>query len=181
MNWPKVFGFLTSILSRHATRVNMPASMQSPDHDTISVHTEDGVLTGRPDAVREAMASLERRRELRKRWPQTAGGDIDTRRAMAALAQSFPTLRGADGVEPWDVDRFLSWLCGPAPSHGALHAGRFVLGVWNRTTDWCEATRGLGLEGGELLSRLDLVDAVGTWDDEHRAACWRWMEGPFWP
>ena len=30
----------------------------------------------------------------------------------------------------------------------------------------------LRLEGAEL-TRFDLIDAVGTWNDEHRAACWR--------
>jgi hypothetical protein len=31
---------------------------------------------------------------------------------MTALAQSFPTLRDAVGVDPWDADRFLGWFCG---------------------------------------------------------------------
>jgi hypothetical protein len=70
----------------------------------------------------------------------TTGGDIDTRRAMTILAQSFPSKRLIDGVEPWDADRFLAWFCGLAPSHGMVLAGQFVLGVWNRRTD-CATSR----------------------------------------
>lgn len=136
--------------------------------DSISVDTPDGrTLTGHPVAVREMLASTER--ERRKRWPLTAGGDIDTRRAMTVLAQSFPTLRLVDGVEPWDADRFLAWLCGP------------VLGVWNSRTDWSEVARELGLEGADKLSRFDLFEAMNVWDEEHSLACRRWIEAPFWP
>ncbi len=61
-----------------------------------------------------------KRREL---W-----GDIGPG-AMTRLAKMFPTLREADGVEPWDAMRLLEWLCGPAPGTGARWAGLFVLGV----------------------------------------------------
>ena len=158
-------------------------TMAPRDEDSISIDTPGGrTITGHPQAVRQMLASMEREQEPRKRWPLTAGGDIDTRRAMTALAKSFPKLREVDGVEPWDVDRFLAWLCGPAPSHGMLIAGRFVLGVWNSTTDWREVARELGLdEGADKLTRFDLFEAMNVWDEEHAAACRRWMEWPFWP
>jgi hypothetical protein len=158
-----------------------------PDDDkelrVISVVTPDGVLRGPAAAISEYMAERwERVRERRRRrWPLRPDGEVDTRRAMSVLARSFPTLRQADGVEPWDVDRFVAWLCGPAPSHGAMHAGRFVLGVWHATADWRQVARELRLDSAEALSRFDFVEAVRTWDDEHRAACARWMELPFWP
>jgi hypothetical protein len=100
---------------------------------------------------------------------------------VVVLARSFPTLRAADGIEPWDVDRLVAWLCGPAPSHGALLAGRFVLGVWNPTSDWIELARERQLEGADKLTRFDVLEAVSVWDDEHMAACVRWMQAPFWP
>src|SRR4051794_7009953 len=55
---------------------------------------------------------------------------------MTTLCDSFPTLREADGVNPWNVDRFESWLQSGAPGHGARCAGRFVLSVWNPYHDW---------------------------------------------
>lgn len=162
----------------------MPKPTDDEQRPTISMATTDGRgrITGDAFAVRRVMASLERQRELRQRWPQDSEGYVDTRRAICALAQSFPTLHDADGLEPWDVNRFLAWLCGPAPSHGALLAGRFVLGVWNRGTDWREVGRELGFEGAEeALARFDLFEALGCWDEEHCAACRRFMEAPFWP
>ncbi len=143
----------------------------------------DGEWTGHPDAVREAVAASTLARERARRWPQTSEGHVDTRAAMTILARSFPVLaRDAEGIDPWDVDRFLAWLCGPAPSSGAIHSGRFVLSVWNPSTNWSEVAREGGIEGAdERLRRFDLFDAVGVWDDAHRLACMIWIEAPFWP
>ena len=142
----------------------------------------DGEWTGHPAAVSEAVASVKAARDRARRWPQTPEGYVDTRGAMTVLARSFPVLaRDADGIAPWDVDRFLLWLCGPAPSSGARHAGRFLLSVWNPSTDWIETAREKGIEGAEALGRFDLFDAAGVWDDAHRLACMIWIEAPFWP
>jgi hypothetical protein len=143
----------------------------------------DGQWTGHPAAVREAIEAEKTAIARARRWPQTAEGYIDTRAAMTVLARSFPVLaRDAEGIAPWDVDRFLAWLCGPAPSSGAIHAGRFVLSVWNPRTDWREVARQSGIDGaGDRLQRFDLFEAVGVWDDEHRLACMTWIDGPFWP
>ena len=159
----------------------MPA-MTPHDEDSVSVDLPGGrMIIGHPEAVRPMLAAMERDQERRKHWPQTASGDIDTHRAMTALAQSFPSLRDADGVDPWDGYRFLAWLCGPAPSHGMLAAGRFLLGVWNSTTDWREVARELELEGADKCVRFDLFEAMNVWDREHSDACRHWMEWPFWP
>ena len=53
---------------------------------------------------------------LRERW----GEDDATR--MTLLCRSFPTLREADGVEPWDPHGFLSWLASPEAGRAAHHA-----------------------------------------------------------
>lgn len=79
------------------------------------------------EAIARSHARAERRREL---WGE------DNTIQIVRLARSFPTLRNAAGLAPWDVEKFLDWLCGPAPSSGAWHAGLFVLSVWNQSTDW---------------------------------------------
>ncbi len=87
---------------------------------------------------------------------------------MDELILSFPTLGQAEGVCPWDERRFAAWACGPAPSHGARCAARFVLSVWNSKRQWkCGA--------------FDLMEALGCWDDEHRAAFMQWVRAPWWP
>jgi hypothetical protein len=75
---------------RAAPRVNMPAAMAPHDEDSISVDTSDGrTITGAPRS-RAPDAGLDgARAERRKRWPLTAGGDIDTQRAMTALAAAI--------------------------------------------------------------------------------------------
>jgi hypothetical protein len=146
----------------------------------------------------EAFARLrklqQREAERRSRWPQDARGHIDTRAAMTALARRLPGLRNADGVEPWDADRFLRWLLVVgAYSHGENLAGRFMLSVWNTSTNWEElanedeellATYRRQVEDPEArirLPRFDLFEAMGTWDEEHRAAMLYWLEAPFYP
>lgn len=67
-------------------------------------------------------------------------------------------------------------------SHGEALAGRFVLSVWNSTTDWNEVAHEDGiLEEGETLRRFDLFEAWGVWDEPHREAALAWLRDPFWP
>jgi hypothetical protein len=120
------------------------------------------------EAVREFITALELARLRRARWPH----DIDE--AMSVLGRMFPSLRGAPGVDPWDVARLVEWLNGPAPGSGARWAGRFLLGVWNADTDWTE----LDLEPP---GRFDLFRAMSAWDDAHVSAMKAWIEAPFWP
>jgi hypothetical protein len=85
---------------------------------------------------------------------------------MTALAESFPTLVGVEGVRPWSpakLDRAAGTL-----SSGGLHAARFVLQVWNVHTSW-------------PAGRFNVVDAYGTWDPAHRAAFAAWAREPFLP
>lgn len=138
------------------------------DEEDVSVQHRDQVITGPRWVVEKVIASIEKQEARRARWPK------DLRAAMTALCKKFPTLADADGIDPWDVHRFMAWLNGPAPGSGASLAGRFVLTVWNRDTDWTEC--GLGPPG-----RFNVVHAIGVWDDEHRAAFSEWVEAPFFP
>jgi hypothetical protein len=122
-------------------------------------------------------APAPRAHEHLRQWPLTAEGKVDTRAAMTVLGRSFPSLDQADGIAPWRPDRFLAWLAGPAPSLSGLHAGRFLLAVWNGRTEWAAgAARELGIVGTEPF---DLFEAASVWDAEHRLACATWLEAPF--
>ena len=123
-------------------------------------------------------ARADRRREL---WSD----DVDQQ--MARLAWSFPALRRADGIgeHDWDREAFLRWLVSSAPTACAWHAGRFVLSVWSSSTNWNAIARAeneeLVEDDPDLDLRFDLVLAMATWDDEHRAAFAQWIQVPFFP
>jgi hypothetical protein len=87
---------------------------------------------------------------------------------MSALALSFPSLRQADGLAPWEPEPFARWMRSGAPGHGAKCAGQFLLSVWNPSTRW---------KGG----RFDLHEALAIWDEAHRAAFLAWARAPWWP
>ena len=87
---------------------------------------------------------------------------------MEKWAQSFPSMRHEAGAQPWDALVLDGWACGPAPSHGALCAARFVLMVWDPGTAW-------------RCGRFDLTEALRCWDYEHHAAFLRWAAKPWWP
>jgi hypothetical protein len=90
-----------------------------------------------------------------------------TAECMVALARSFPTLaQQADGLDPFDPEKLDRWACGPVPSSGALHAARFVLGVFNPRARW-------------QCGRFDALAAIGTWDQAHRAAFVSWVASPW--
>ena len=140
-------------------------------------------MRGHPDAVNAFLAARDIARERNRRWPQTSDGHVDTFAAMSTLARSFPSLREADGVAPWDLQRFARWLCA-GTAGGARRAGRFVLHVWNATADHREFGRELGLDAevvGECLAPFNLSEALGVWDEDHRRAFISWVEAPFWP
>ncbi|MCW8138297.1 MAG: hypothetical protein KIT58_05260 [Planctomycetota bacterium] len=92
--------------------------------------------------------------------------DATPRTPIERLAWSFPTLRGAPGVVPWDPEELDRWACGPVPSSGGLYAAQFVLGVWNIFAEW-----GCG--------RFDALRALNTWDSAHREAFVEWAEDPW--
>lgn len=85
---------------------------------------------------------------------------------IVALARSFPTLRTASGLDPWDPEVLDRWACGPVPGSGAFHAARLILGIWNPRAEW-------------NCGKFDALAAVGAWDDEHRAAFAAWAASPW--
>jgi len=125
-----------------------------------------------------AHASIRRAEEQaklkRERW-----GDAGEER-MTRLARSFPSLRDALGVDPWDALTFLRWSDRPQLTSGMVHAIRFVLQVWNPSTDWRETAAAHGIDGSHL-EPFNVVHALSTWDDAHRDAFLAWCEVPFYP
>lgn len=129
--------------------------------------------------------------------------DIGAR--MTDLAVTFPTLRGANGVNPWDADELAQWLRGPVPGSGAKHAACFVLSVWNPhqfrvNSNQVREALELPKEGdgwnpapltiarmspatGFYLDGLafNVTEAFGAWDKAHRAAFLAWASDPWWP
>ena len=89
---------------------------------------------------------------------------------MTLLAETFPTLRGAPGVDPWEPHELNRWAAGPR-SPGERLAARFVLNLWsggNDVEDW---------ECGPF----EVFEALARWDDEHRRAFATWALNPWWP
>ncbi len=85
---------------------------------------------------------------------------------MTALCQSFPSLRGMEGVSPWRPE-VLARRVGTM-SHGEQCAAQFVLYVWG---------------GGEYprIRKFDLFEAMQVWDRAHKEAAAAWIAAPFWP
>lgn len=148
----------------------------------------DGEYSGDSAAIEEMKASAWRGEERERRRVEVWGPGDDARERMCRLCRSFPSLVGVPGTAPWTMGQepeetanpFLEWMCS-GPSHGELLAGRFVLGVWNPSTDWTEQARHTGLGPGSALIRFDVFEAMGAWDEAHVEAFSRWVELPFWP
>jgi hypothetical protein len=146
----------------------------------------NSVVTGESaEEVERVIAQLEASADQAAQRNALWGRDERTR--MTRLCWSFPTLVHADGVLPWNPERFLRWLLtSGAPGSGARHAAKFVLQVWNSSTDWAAWARespekdGLGIADAELAP-FNVVDALAVWDDEHASAFRTWAELPFWP
>ncbi|MFO0888251.1 MAG: hypothetical protein U0790_03785 [Isosphaeraceae bacterium] len=97
--------------------------------------------------------------------PKSEGAALGAR--MAAFALTFPSMRYASGVKPWDAERLDAWADG-SRSHGELVTARFLLTVWDPATDW-------------KCGRFDLMDALRVWDPTHHAVFLRWAREPWWP
>ena len=74
-------------------------------------------------------------------------------------------------------------LCLSGHSHGEALAARFVLGVWNPTTNWEEVAREARLitDPDGHIPPFDIYEAIRTWDENHRSALLTWVSAPFWP
>ena len=65
------------------------------------------------------------------------------RREMAALCQSFPSLRGKSGTTPWDAVIFARVFSG-GQSEAEKQAAAFVLNVWNASDIWSKKPYAVG-------------------------------------
>jgi len=95
--------------------------------------------------------------------------EVQTRTRIVELARSFHTLRRADGLEPWNADKFARWA-GFNVSDYSRQAAAFVLMVWNRHHPW---------KFGKFLARFDLAEALLIWDQDMRAAWQDWAADPW--
>lgn len=84
---------------------------------------------------------------------------------LSTLALTFPTLRHAEGVRPWNPELLDEWAA--VRGGGARHSAAFVLGVWNDA-------------GGWQCGRFDAISALASWDSEHRSAFVTWATQPWW-
>lgn len=98
-------------------------------------------------------------------------GRGDPAAAMTQLARAFPSLRQADGIEPFDASDLAQWALG-GKSHGESCSVRFILSVWN-----CTEAR----DGAFGLPYFDVQEALGVWDRHHQQAFAGWVEAPWWP
>ncbi|MDG3008453.1 hypothetical protein [Paludisphaera mucosa] len=86
---------------------------------------------------------------------------------MTELAKSFPCLRDATGVSPWEPTELDRWAVSGV-SHGERAAASFVLAVWDSSTEW-----GCG--------RFELMEALNVWPESHREPFLAWAKEPWWP
>lgn len=89
---------------------------------------------------------------------------------MTKLALSFPALRAAP-IEPFDYktpEKLDRWACSGEPSSGAIYAAQFILELFDPREKW-------------KSGHFRLMDAMGTWDAEHRAAFLAWANDHWWP
>ncbi len=112
---------------------------------------------------------------------------------MTRLALTFHGLREAEGLAPFNAEEFARWAESPL-SHGAVYAARFILAVWSgrmgklsdkpRKTPAKDTWFGIhrwNLDSHWRVGPFDVVDAMGTWDEHHRAAFVAWAERPWFP
>jgi hypothetical protein len=82
---------------------------------------------------------------------------VDPRVRLARLAAKFPTLQGAPGTSPFDAEDLDKWAARGGTGTGSQHAARFVLAVYNANVK-------------RKCGPFDAVKALGSWDNDHRAA-----------
>jgi hypothetical protein len=88
-----------------------------------------------------------------------AASDLEKR--ILRLVSGFPTLR-AWALAQKKFDPALMLRAAETRGSGATHAALFALQVWN------------------LAPGFNVVEAMGTWDAEHRRAFVEWVKNPWW-
>ncbi len=100
------------------------------------------------------------------------------REQMTALCLSFPVLRGAWGIKPWDQYDFARWATNLDGDSAEEQAAAFVLSVWNGSQP---ADGGWWNEDPYKVGRFDIVRASKLWDRQQMDAFLDWCEKPFYP
>ena len=86
--------------------------------------------------------------------------DITFQRLVDAFQLNKP------GASPFDPDLLDRQYEGA--SHGEKVSIAFLLNVYNPTHPW-------------KAGKFDLMDALGLWDEQKKAAFVKWAASPFWP
>ena len=89
-------------------------------------------------------------------------------RRMAEFARTFASTKKASGVSLWSANTLDRWAAETALSHGERVTAQFLLAVWDPSHSW-------------RCGRFDLMEALGVWDETHRAAFVAWATDPWWP
>lgn len=87
---------------------------------------------------------------------------------MTLLAESFPSMRNAPGIDPFNPDKLDRWASVGGASHGEKLTARFLLAVWNPGHEWAAGP-------------FDLMEALRAWDSNHHRAFLDWAARPWWP
>jgi hypothetical protein len=88
---------------------------------------------------------------------------------ILALAMSFPTIRrGVVGFteQNFDIEKFIGCMGGVSTS--TRHSMLFIAAVWDNS--W-------------LISQnlnFDVIEAMSSWDEEHREVFIQWCQNPWW-
>ncbi len=121
---------------------------------------------------------------LRKLETEPVAWDDDlTDGRMVQLAHLFPTLKCEElsFVDGWNVNDVIEFLKGGACALGAsYHAARFLLMVWNTSTDWDRVIKDKPSRK-VVPPQFNLARAMVRWDQHHRAAFNAWARDPWWP
>jgi hypothetical protein len=155
--------------------IDIARRFQVPCELNTLIVREDGTK------VSEPIGDLVRAEELAALDPQLVWFEWPEAKRFQAIASSFPALRGVPGIESWHPIVLLRWICEGGHSHGEVLAARFVLGVWNTSTDWPELAKELAFPYPTAAKRFDLFEAMQTWDDGQRAAFVAWARDAYFP
>jgi hypothetical protein len=151
-----------------ARRYKVPSELK-----TVEVRDDERLIV--------AVGSIERAVALVARDPQLVWVEWPVVPRFQAIVSSFPTLRRADGADPWHPTVLLRWLCEGGQAHSVTLAATFVLGAWNTSTDWVELAEELEFPYPKAAERFDALQALTIWDDQHRAAFAAFAQRPYFP
>lgn len=104
-------------------------------------------------------------------WHEVESLSFPSPDEITRTIHSFPSLREADGGDPFDADRFIAWLAkttSPTEQPMAYYAGWFVASRYCPRRDQVLA----------FQEPLPLHRAFAAWDRPHRLAYARWLMRP---